>query len=344
MSTTILAALRTIELALGSDGAPPSEFCVFPAGRWQTTKGEFLFDELASRAVLGDAKDYGNDFPVDYEHAMLDFFSSCDPALKGRAAGWIPNAGLELREGALWATGVTWTPDATSKLKSREYRYLSPAFSADGENRVTRFVNIALTNLPATKRMDPLVLDRRNPDPEVHPMKSLLIALGLTETATEAEALAALNARDTKAAAEAGIVRDMVALTGKATASEAIGTATAWKHAAEQVTTLSARVQELEGAGRDRDVTAMVEDATKAGKITPALREWALSMGRKDIAQLKAFIDAAPVHVVATGERVAGDVPMTLSAEEKEVAKNVGITEAAYLERKKSNLLKLAAQ
>lgn len=164
-----LAALHTIELKLGPNGEPPSEFRAFAKGAFETQKGTFTFDDVAAQRVLAEAKDYGNDFVVDYAHGTLHPFAM-DPALSGKAAGWIPNAGLEVRDGELWAVGVTWTPDAAEALAKREYRYLSPAFRTDENSRIREFINIALTNTPATKRMEPLVLDSRPTPRREHPL------------------------------------------------------------------------------------------------------------------------------------------------------------------------------
>jgi phage I-like protein len=318
MKPTILSACRTIELALGADGSPPTEFRVFPAGRWSTTKGEFLFDEKAQALVALEAKDYGNDFPVDYEHAMLGFFS-VDPAESGKAAGWIPNAGLEVRNGELWAKGVTWTPDAAAKLKAREFRYLSPAFMADDEGRVTRFINIALTNLPATKGMDPLVMSGKTPAPagagSETPMKSVLIALGLAENIPEADALA-----------HAAKVREVIALTGKTSPAEALGVVQAWKLGAESAATLSTELAGLKAQTAERELLSLVDGAVAGGKATPAQKDALLAMGRGNAATLKAFLEHAPVIVhQETKPPAAGAGPTSVSSEEEAVARQIGV-------------------
>lgn len=131
-------------------GEPPREFRIFPFGRVETTKGVFLFDQEAARRVMQAWRDYGNRLSVDYEHQALE------PVTNGPvpAAGWFE---LELREDGLWAVNVEWTPRAMELLRNREYRYFSPAFYVDEEGRIVELINLALTNLPATKRMEPLV-------------------------------------------------------------------------------------------------------------------------------------------------------------------------------------------
>lgn len=131
-------------------GEPPREFRIFPFGRVETTKGVFLFDQEAARRVMRAWRDYGNRLSIDYEHQALE------PVANGPvpAAGWFD---LEVREDGLWAVSVEWTPRAAELLRNREYRYFSPAFYVDEEGRIVELINLALTNLPATKRMEPLV-------------------------------------------------------------------------------------------------------------------------------------------------------------------------------------------
>ncbi len=137
-------------LTIPVPGGEPREFRIFPFGRVETTKGVFLFDQEAARRVMQAWRDYGNRLSIDYEHQALE------PVSNGPvpAAGWFD---LEVREDGLWAVNVDWTPRAMELLRNREYRYFSPAFYVDEEGRIVELINLALTNLPATKRMEPLV-------------------------------------------------------------------------------------------------------------------------------------------------------------------------------------------
>ena len=142
----------TLSIVLQGD-EPPNEFRVFTAGKVETSKGTFIFDEVAAKAVMADYAAQGNELMVDYDHASLAGIA-LDPAQAGKAAGWFH---LEVRNGELWATNVRWTEPAANQLRAKEWRYMSPAFSTDEEMRVTGLVNVALTNIPATRRLDPLM-------------------------------------------------------------------------------------------------------------------------------------------------------------------------------------------
>jgi phage I-like protein len=307
-----------LDIALDASAEPPKEFRLFAKGAIETQKGVFLFDDVAGQAVMAAANDFGNDYPVDYGHAMWNPPYGGDPAETGKAAGWFKP---ELRDGELWATSVSWTPRGAKALADREYRYCSPTFRTDDGGRIRELINVALTNLPATKRMNPLVLDRRNPDDgppastEVRPMKSLLVALGLPETTTEAEAVVLASKQ-----------RELVALTGKTNVGEALGVVTAWKEAASRAEGLSAELAKLKTDGIEREVVSIVDEAVKAGKATPAQREFLLGMGRQDAARLKGFLDASPVIAAATGQKTPpAQAGGAVTEEELKVAKMLGL-------------------
>lgn len=437
------AALVCLAAADGTTAVePPTEFRIFPAGSFETVYGPFTFDEESAKSVLAHREQRGVDVRLDYEHASEHVEEHRDPAEAAKAAGWFK---CEVREGALWAANVKWTPPAAEKLRNGEFRYLSPTFLAEVETgRILLLSSVALTNNPGTIDAEPLVtLKATDRDPrdarrvhlalsfeDIHTrlrdavrahysdawvrdvfdeyvvfeatieedgkyrhatfrceytvtdttitldgdavectrqyppvaggktMKSLLKALGLSDTATEAEAIVALNAKTAEATAKAaeiaGVVdateaklQELVALTGKGSPAEALGVIQAWKGAAEKVATLSAKVQELEAAKVEAEVVALVDGAVAEGKATPAQRDVLLSMGRKDVVSLKAFVEASPVIAPAAEAMApateAGET-VALSAEELRLAKKMGSDPAKVLETKKKRLANLAAR
>ncbi len=144
--------ISKLNIAFGGD-VPPSEFRIFTAGTVDTVKGQFLFDENSAVSVMAEYEAHGIDIAVDYDHAMLND-RAIDPAQAGKAAGWF---NLEVRGGELWAVNVRWTEPAAAALSRKEWRYMSPAFEVDAEGRVTSLLNVAITNLPATRKLQPLM-------------------------------------------------------------------------------------------------------------------------------------------------------------------------------------------
>src|SRR5229473_4352293 len=124
----------SLSIELDVSAGLPTEFRIFPAGSFETTKGTFLFDAQAARKVMAAVSDWGNDYCIDYGHSMLSFFT-VDPAKALKAAGWFTPV---MRNGELVATAVRWNEEAASMLTKREVRYVSPAFNTDDgeENRI----------------------------------------------------------------------------------------------------------------------------------------------------------------------------------------------------------------
>jgi hypothetical protein len=131
---------------------PPREFRIFAAGLNTTTKGNFLFDEQAARAVMSAFEKHGADMMIDLEHLSINDDSlNFDPD----ARGWCR---LEVRNGELWAVNVSWTTDGDARLREKRQRYVSPVFGFQGDaRRITEILNIAITALPATDKPEALV-------------------------------------------------------------------------------------------------------------------------------------------------------------------------------------------
>lgn len=138
----------TLRIPLGGDA--PNEVRLFIYGENETTKGTFVFDGDSAESVMAADSDYGNERSADYEHQAL-----YDPPIEAPASAWYR---LELRGDGLYAVDIRWTERARRMIEAGEYRYISPAFTYDPEtSRIMSIINFALTNLPATKRMEALL-------------------------------------------------------------------------------------------------------------------------------------------------------------------------------------------
>ncbi len=314
-----------VELALAGT-EPPREVRLFRAGANRTRKGTFTFDEQSARAVPAAFAEWGVDrLSFDYAHAMLRGASAPDPSEAGKAAGWFKP---EVRNGELWAADIEWTPKADAAIRAREFRFVSPAVAHDKDMRVLELLNVALTNIPATKDLPPLVLDdtavAHEPEhrEDTDTMKGLLALLGLSADASEERALGALDALKRE-------VTELHELTGK-TGAEALGTVRAWRDGHAKVAALEAERDELRGI----ELARLIDDATKAGKLTPAQKPWAQEYGAASLKGLRAYLDAAPVVRKLDEERKApegGAVASALSADERAVIAQLGIKEDEFI-------------
>lgn len=276
--------LTLIALAMGDGEArtPPKELRIFPMGMIDTSKGPFIFDEESAQMVMAAYRDQGNELFFDYDHRSL---SDDGPADSGKAAGWFQ---LELRADGLWAVNVRWTPAASAGLSAGEWRYFSPAFLVDDNRRICALVNVALTNNPATKNMTPLVAASARRAAEQARKdtmsKPVLVALGLAETASDSDAIGAIQALGAPA-------RDLLALTGKASAAEALATVKAWQDSHEKLSAVQADLTALRAENERRVIEELVTAGKAAGKVTQANEAKVRALGSS--AAIGAFLDTA---------------------------------------------------
>lgn len=146
--------LKTVTLQnhikLPEEDLLPSEFLVLKFGPTNTTEGTYHLDIPRAKGVITTYLKKGTDLFIDFNHASLNPKSPED----GIAAAWF---NLDMKEDGIYMTNIKWTDRGADYLKRKEYRYISPVIKLDKNNYVTRLVNVALTNLPATDDLQPLV-------------------------------------------------------------------------------------------------------------------------------------------------------------------------------------------
>ena len=265
---------------------------------------------------------------VDYEHQTQLAAQNGRPA---PAAGWITS--LEWEEGRGLFAGVDWTDKARAHIRAGEYRYISPVFAFDRQSgAVLRLICAALTNHPALDGMD--AASATFTPYEEPPMKQILAALGLPETADEAAALAALTTlrqeRDS-AKAQAEAAPDPQKFVAMATFSAV------QKEAAQLRDELTKLKNEAQAAALKDDIEAALKD----GRLTAATKGWAESLAKTAPDALKAFLATQPPVQALTGTQTggrtpAGDKPGTaaLTDEEQYVCNQLGMTAEEYRKAK----------
>lgn len=331
-----------VELAVG--GAAPVDFRIIPAGEFRSWDGRptecpaWVCTQEDGRRIVAELLARQSPRVIDYEHATL---RAKKDGTKAPAAGWFKTA--EWRDDGVWLIGVDWTALAAQEIADKSYRFVSPVFSYDpNSGRVGSLLYAALTNDPGLDGLTDLAAlaagllllpptnQLENSMNEL--LKKLLAALGLQESATEAEALSAVAGLKTNVASLSAQVAtpDPAKFVPIATLSALQG-----EHASlqNQLATLSA---EVNGGKLDKVVT----DGLAAGKLTPATEAWARDLGKKDLAALSAFIAAAPVIVKpgetqtnGQGEQGNGD---GLTAAELAVCSATGVAPADFLKTKQA--------
>ncbi|MDR3173173.1 MAG: phage protease [Treponema sp.] len=238
------------------------------------------------------------------------------------AFGWFSNVAADTN-GALWAD-VEWTDKGRAAVAGLEYRYISPVLAHDAKGGVTAILRAALCNSPNLDTKSLNSTERETPAKDAH-MKGILAALGLSETATEQDAAAAIAALKTSLNSAKTQAVDLAAYAPRADLAAMEARAAA---AEQQLTALNAAKfkAELEG---------VIDQAVKDRKIAPASKEQYLSLCSTvdQLENLKKVFAASPA-IIGEGAQAPAGAPagtqVSLNAAELEAAKAAGYTEEEW--------------
>jgi phage I-like protein len=270
--------------------------------------------------------DHGKaDLPIDYGHGMLSIVTTPD---SGKAAGWFRPA---IIKGELWASDVQWTPTADEALRAREYRYHSPAVRFDSKTRrVTKLINVALTNLHATKGLRPLVASDTATAPG-NDEGALKESTAMSETlykllgaSDEAEALE--NAAQVSKTVEFllgafGCEMGKLPEAIKAKLDQAEQST----KLAEQVQGLTTELDALKKADAGRKQEALIAELSEAGKLAPALHDWARTISFEALSEFGDKAEASD-KAEATTPKPAASADPEITPQMKATAKQLGVS------------------
>ena len=293
----------------------------------------------ATRQHLGQGE-----FLINYDH-QSEYSAVPGTGGQAKAAGWIKPDALSAGDDGIYAD-VDWTPAAEAALNAREYRYQSPHFRfSRSTGRLTRLTNAALTNspnldLPALASQQPGASTEGVPMTMIA-LASLAAALAMPATAGEADVLAAIGGLKKRADdgdAALNSTRETLGLGDDADTAavlNAIGGLKAGDTPDPTKWVPKAGYDELKGRvdrlDEDR-VLNMVDQAVEGGKLAPSMRDWAISLGKKDEAALNSYLGVAPTF--NPGATVKGDPKPEkgkLTEDEAAICSQLGIPEAEYL-------------
>lgn len=347
-----------------ADGAAPvvAEWqMLVPAGTFRGRDGRGPYTSDAAAVIAATRAFHGaTDIPTDYDHQLVHAARVGGTA---PASGWV--TALEERDGAVWGR-VRWTAKASAHIAAGEYRYLSPVIPADADGRVLLLHSVGLVNKPnfdlpvAALEHVHAALSHVHPkelpvDPE---LIALLTSLGLDPAtyktgagAAHCAALAAkakaldgviagleLPADTTPEAVAAGVT----ALKTKAAAADAHAAGAPdpaeWvpKAAFDE---LAGRVTGIETQTAHAAAQSAVAKGVEAGKISPALAEWAHAYAAKDPTGFELWLAGMPVvikpgaaHSAQSPAGVAGGV----DADEAHVAAALGLSVEEFKKAKEA--------
>ncbi|MGL4829049.1 MAG: phage protease [Vibrio sp.] len=284
--------------------------------------GKFIGED--GRQWINDEPDavverFSRKLPFDIEHATHIKGPQGEAA---PASGWMTK--VENRNGEVWAFTEFNSEGVELIGEEKKYAFYSPAFSFDKNGRVIALLSAGLTNQP---NLNVPALNRQEEN-EMKLSQLIAAALGLAETATEQDAVIAINSL--KSEKDIALNRasniDLNVAVPKETYQLALNRAETAEKALKAI--------------QESEVDALVEDAIKAGKVAPANKEMFLGMCRAEggIEQFKKFVETAPA--IATNSKVtttpASAQADALDPEEIALCRKMGVTQDEYLKSKQS--------
>ncbi len=333
----IVALTVTIDKNIDADGN--GEIQIFPSGRFyakdnRRPEGWKLTQEFADK-LISAADAQKDDYMVDFEHQTIYVASNGQP---NPAAGWFKQ--LEYRDGEGLFAKVKWTKEAASLIQDDKYRYISPFFESDDDGNVLSLFNVGLTNTPAidgmakvvalseiieTKRsrsnflseLESLVANSSglSADQLVGAVKEMVNQVNwLTTEVPETNPAPADSKSDPKADPKPAPKVDQVPDPSKYVPIEM------FDEVKEQLAALQSQLT-------TEALNIIVEEALQDGKITPAQKQWAMSLGSQNLDSLKQYISSAPV-ITNVGKSQAGGTnsnKQALTASQKRLEELTGL-------------------
>ncbi len=350
---SLAVALAACSFELGRPDADNTIWLqVTPAGHFKPADGREIkvpswhINAAVASKVIERFRSTKNRRVVDYEHQTLLKEENGQPA---PAAGWYVD--LEWREGQGLFAKVQLTARAAQYIAAGEYQYFSPVFLYHPTTGDVLDVQMgALTNAPAIDGMQELSLraaasfglfDEPSEETPVNPLLlAVCAALGLADTTTEEQAVAALSAHNTD-------LRKLLGLDDKANGEALLAACTGLKAKATagapdpskfvpvsvvdglkgDIAALTARLGERDQKDLDAEIAGALED----GRLHASMETWARDLGKSDRAALTAYLEkAAPIAALlgsqTNGQRPVPDEKTGLTQEEQAVCSQMGLT------------------
>ena len=269
-----------INFELPSGGTPPTDLLIIPAGTVQGRDGRTWRNDRP-QAVVDFFNGRNVDLPIDVEHSTEIKAPKGEPA---PAAAWIK--GLSVAANGEIHAQVDWNATGADLVANKAYRYYSPVFYFDSKTgSIAGLSSVGLTNKP--NLFVPALNREGSHIPQEETMNGVLTALGLAETATEADAIAAVTSLKTAKATNAEAQPSLDKFVPRADYDAAVAKASN----AEQ------KIADLAKARLDAEIGIEIDGALKSGKITPATADFYKASCREEggLARFRDFVKAAPV-------------------------------------------------
>ncbi|HDZ9236855.1 TPA: peptidase [Vibrio cholerae] len=290
---------------------------MIPAGKFIGEDGRQWINDEPDAVV----ERFSRKLPFDIEHATHIKGPQGEAA---PAFGWMTK--VENRNGEVWAFTEFNSEGVELTGEEKKYAFYSPAFSFDKNGRVIALLSAGLTNQP---NLNVPALNRQEEN-EMKLSQLIAAALGLAETATEQDAVIAINSL--KSEKDIALNRASNIDLNVAVPKET------YQLALNRAETAEAALKAIQ----ESEIDALVEDAIKAGKVAPANKEMFLGMCRAEggIEQFKKFVETAPAIANSDPKKKSAVVNAEgeLSAEEMALCRATGVTPESWKANRKHKI------
>lgn len=275
-----------------AEGRAPDLVHLLPLGEIKGRDGRRWTLSDANALVRASMRE-GVDLVIDYEHQVDD----PDQRTPGPvpAAGWVRD--LTVKSDGIWGR-VVWTQKARNMIEAREYRYLSPVITHRRDGQIIRLKGASLVHRPnleltALSRQEETVPELEND------IGRIATALDLPEDAGTDQILDAIRALsqepDPSRYVPVEAVQEM--LRDRASLQSELG---------------------------EHHVERRVDEATAGGYITPGMRDWAVSLCRRDPDAFEDFLSTTPpAFAHLSRDTATGQLPTKRVAARSDVTESI---------------------
>ena len=329
---------------------------LFPMGVSQGWDGRgpyILRDKAHAEKVIAASLREKVDLMIDRDH-QKDLLPAGTVVL---AAGWMKE--FQVRDDGIWAR-AEWTETATAQLNAKELRYISPVFSVNKDTRmIGRIMRASLTNTPnleltaVASAQTTQTSDQEENDSMDKHLLAIATLMAITSPANADAIVTAAQERFTQLETlqlELASIKKAVGAKEDAVAKDVVELATALVNKKTetpdpakfvpiaQFNELASQVADLNKHRATASATEAVEQAMRDGKVSPAMKSWAMDYATSDLAKFQEYLKTAPQIVTAgqqqPGTAVAGKDGLT--AEEIEICSQMGISQEEFKKTKEA--------
>ncbi|MEI0606859.1 phage protease [Brachyspira pulli] len=311
----------------------PKEIELIPSEEIFTGFDGRVFKAIDKQAIISKTNSKLKYVVIDENH-KIDYTAGTGQSTE--AMGWMHDFFVK-EDNSVWAL-VEWTESGSAKIKSKEYKYISPVYEVDKNGNIISILRAAITNNPnlrltALNNKQNEFAERQllgeNSNKGDNMSKEINNALGINESASDSEVLNAIN--KTKNELES---LKLELNNERENKKSLIEKNTNLEKALNEV---NKEFAELKKVNIEKDAQAAVEKAINDGKIAPSTKDVYLSLCMEDegIEKFNKIMENTPKARLFEETNIPNKTDnVSLNEADEEVARAMGYTKEEMLAMK----------